>query len=129
LDAIDFVGRVSDVELQQLFATAAVLVNPSSREGFGLVIAEAASAGTPSVVVDGPDNAAVELVEVGVNGAVAESASPTDLAVAIESVILAGEELRRTTLNWYVSASETHNLGASVDELLRRYELAARSKD
>lgn len=129
-DAIDFVGRVSDEELQQLFSTASVLVNPSSREGFGLVIAEAASAGTPSVVVNGPDNAAVELIEIGVNGTVAESPSSTDLAVAIGSVVLAGEELRRTTLDWYISARETHNLAASVDELLRRYDLrAARRRD
>ncbi len=59
---------------------------PSRREGYGLVVIEAASRGTPSVVVAGPDNAAVELVDDGVNGFVAASASPEDLAAAIVRV-------------------------------------------
>ena len=59
---VRFAGRVPDDELDALFAGAAVLVNPSVREGFGLVVAEAAAHGTPSVVVAGDDNAAAELV-------------------------------------------------------------------
>ena len=42
----------------------------------GLIVVEASSKGTPSVVARAPDNAAVELVEDGVNGVIAESASP-----------------------------------------------------
>ena len=53
-------------------------VLPSRREGYGLVVVEAAARGTPSVVVAGPDNAAVELIEEGVNGFVAASADPDD---------------------------------------------------
>ena len=52
------------------------LVLPSRREGYGLVVVEAAALGTPSVVVRGPDNAATELVEDGKNGFVAPSADP-----------------------------------------------------
>jgi glycosyltransferase involved in cell wall biosynthesis len=37
--AMRFAGRVSDEELADLLAGAAVLVNPSAREGFGLVVA------------------------------------------------------------------------------------------
>ena len=44
---------------------------PSRREGYGLVVVEACAAGTPSVVVADPDNAATELIEEGVNGFVA----------------------------------------------------------
>ena len=51
-------------------ATCHVL--PSSREGYGLVVIEAAAYGTPTVVVAGDDNAAVELIEPGVNGFVAQ---------------------------------------------------------
>ena len=47
------------------------LVLPSRREGYGLVVIEAAAHGTPSVVVADPDNAAVELVTEGVNGFIA----------------------------------------------------------
>ena len=62
---------------------AMCMVLPSRREGYGLVVIEAAARGTPSVVVEGPDNAAVELIEEGVNGVVAASASAEDLAAAI----------------------------------------------
>ena len=63
---------------------------PSRREGYGLVVVEACAAGTPSVVVADPDNAATELIEEGVNGFVAPSASPEDLAAAILRVREAG---------------------------------------
>ena len=39
-----------------------------------MIVVEAAARGTPSIVVRGPDNAAVELVEDGVNGVIAASA-------------------------------------------------------
>ncbi len=47
---------------------ALCLLLPSRREGYGLVVVEAAARGTPSVVVAGEDNAAIELIEEGVNG-------------------------------------------------------------
>ena len=47
---------------------ALCLLLTSRREGYGLVVVEAASHGTPSVVVAGEDNAATELIEEGVNG-------------------------------------------------------------
>ncbi len=43
----------------------------SRREGYGLVVVEAAARATPSVVVAGEDNAATELIEEGVNGTIA----------------------------------------------------------
>ncbi len=65
---------------------ALCMVLPSRREGYGLVVVEAASHGTPSIVVADPDNAAVELIEEGVNGFVAASVAPDDLAAAIVRV-------------------------------------------
>ena len=41
------------------------MVPPSRREGYGLVVVEAAARGVPSVVVADPDNAATELVQEG----------------------------------------------------------------
>ncbi len=45
-----------------------VLVLPSTREGFGMVVIEANACGIPVVTVDHPMNAAVDLVIDGVNG-------------------------------------------------------------
>ena len=46
-------------------ASALCMVPPSRREGYGLVVVEAAARGVPSVVVADPDNAATELVQEG----------------------------------------------------------------
>lgn len=119
---IRIAGRVDDDELDRLMASAGVLVNPSRREGFGLVVAEAAAQGTPSVVVAGEDNAAAELVHDGINGFVAPSAAPQDLGSAILRALDAGPALRQSTRDWFARARETENLGRSVDELVRRYE-------
>ena len=119
---VTIAGRVDDDELDRLMTSAAVLVNPSRREGFGLVVAEAAARGTPSVVVAGEDNAAAELVDDGVNGFVAPSSSAADLGSAIRSALDGGAALRTSTLEWFERARELQNLGRSVDELLARYE-------
>ena len=68
-----------------------------------MIVVEAAAQGTPSVVVAGDDNAAVELVEEGVNGVVSPSGSPSDLAAAIVRMVEAGagESPRRSTADWF----------------------------
>ena len=119
-DAIAFLGRVDDDELRRLYRESSVLVNPSAREGFGLVVAEAAAAATPSVVVAGEDNAAAELVVPDVNGAVAADASAASLGDAIVHVVRAGGRLRESTLAWFERERVEHGLARSVDDLLGR---------
>jgi len=118
---VDIRGRVSDQELSDLMARAEALVNPSRREGFGLVVAEAASHGTPSVVVAGEDNAAAELVVDGVNGYVAASVNPDDLGEALARALEGGSALRESTTAWFDDARLTRNLGDSVDQLIDSY--------
>lgn len=48
-EAVLFLGRISDEELHQRMRRASVLAMPSRQEGFGLVYAEAAWHGTPSL--------------------------------------------------------------------------------
>ncbi len=115
------VGRVGDDAVHALMANAVALVNPSAREGFGLVVAEAATFGTPSVVVAGEDNAAVDLVVPGVNGEVAASADAEALAGAISRVVSAGTAMRAQTAKWFDDMRRDHGLEASVDVILARY--------
>jgi L-malate glycosyltransferase len=61
--------ETQDAVLARLRA-ARLLVFPSTREGFGVAVLEAAACGVPSLVVQHPDNAAVELVRHGENGLV-----------------------------------------------------------
>lgn len=120
-DAVRFAGRVPEDELERLMGDAAVLVNPSAREGFGLVVAEAASHGTPSVVVAGEDNAAAELIVDGQNGFVAESAAPDVLGRAIVRAVEGGEALRRSTADWFARERRARSLAGSVAQLVDRW--------
>jgi glycosyltransferase involved in cell wall biosynthesis len=86
-----------------------------------MVVIEAAARGTPSVVVREPDNAAVELVEDGVNGVVAASASPEDLAAAIARVHAAGPALRTSSAEWFARNAKRLSLGASLDAVAAAY--------
>lgn len=117
-------GFVDQDELDEAMRTASCLVNPSSREGYGLVVVEACAVGTPAVLVHGVDNAAVELVEDGVNGTVAATTSPADLGTAIADVVEAGEALRKSTLAWFENASRTRTVRAAGAQILSRLERA-----
>ena len=81
--AVQAPGFVASELVEDAVKRALCFVFPSRREGYGTVVVEAAAVGTPTVVVDAPDNAAVELVEDGVNGIVAKSADPEELGEAI----------------------------------------------
>ena len=52
-DRVIFTGRVSEVELQTLYQGAALYVQPSWTEGFGLPVLEAMQAGVPVITSDG----------------------------------------------------------------------------
>ena len=62
----DFMENYDD--LIGYMKSSKVLVLPSTREGFGMVVIEANACGIPVVTVDHPMNAAVDLVIDGVNG-------------------------------------------------------------
>jgi glycosyltransferase involved in cell wall biosynthesis len=118
--AVAIRGRVATEEVLRTIARASCLLHPSLREGYGLVIVEAASVGTPSVVVAGPENAASELIEEGVNGFVADSAEPGELADVLVKAVRGGAELRESTLRWY----ERHRDELSIESSLAAVEAA-----
>lgn len=120
-DVVDAPGFVDGEIVDQALREATCLLLPSSREGYGLVVIEAASVGTPSVVIEGEDNAAVELIAEGVNGHVAASAAPEDVAAAIVTVHEQGEDLRRRTTAWFTAAAPTLTAEASARTVLEVY--------
>ena len=85
-----FLGRRPQEDVEGAFSRAACIATASEREGYGLIVVEAAARGTPSVVVDGLENAAVELVVDGVNGVVAPEASADSIGSAISTVVRRG---------------------------------------
>ena len=124
-EALDVPGRVDAERVEAALARALVMVLPSRREGYGLVVVEAAAAGTPSVVARDPDNAATDLVSEGENGYVAASASPEDLAAAIERVHAEGHALRERTAAWFRANAERLSLESSLRTVLAGYEADA----
>jgi len=120
-DAVAVPGFVDHDVLDAALRTALCMVLPSSREGYGMVVVEAASKGTPSVVVRGEDNAAVELVEDGVNGVVAASAEPEELARAILRVRAGGRPLRESTCAWFAANARRLSLEHSLGQVAGAY--------
>ncbi len=120
-DAIQVPGFAPTEVVDATIARAMCFLLPSRREGYGLVMVEAAAHGTPSVVVRALDNAAVELIDDGVNGFVAPSSSPQDLADAIWAVHLAGSALRETTQRWFSDNVARMSLRRSLEIALSVY--------
>jgi glycosyltransferase involved in cell wall biosynthesis len=100
---------------------ALCMLSTSSREGYGMVVVEASAHATPSVVVAGADNAAVELVEEGVNGFIAPDSDPETIAAAIVSVHEAGMALRESTARWFSENAERLSLESSLRAVLGSY--------
>jgi glycosyltransferase involved in cell wall biosynthesis len=120
-DRITAPGFVATERINAALRRALCLVLPSRREGYGVVIVEAAAVGTPSVVAAGPDNAAAELVEDGENGFVAASASADDLAAAIVAVHRAGGSLRESTAAWFAANADRLSIESSLRAVLPVY--------
>jgi glycosyltransferase involved in cell wall biosynthesis len=127
-DQVSAPGFVPAEELDERLGRALCLLLPSRREGYGMVVVEAASLGVPSVTVAAPDNAAVEHIEEGVNGFVAPSADPECLAEAILAVAERGAALRASTADWFAANARELSLRNSLERVLESYASAAVSR-
>jgi glycosyltransferase involved in cell wall biosynthesis len=114
-------GQRSEEEVAGALARAACVATASEREGYGLVVVEAAASGTPSVVVAGPENAALELVVDGVNGAVSPTSSPADLAETTVRVVDAGAALRASAKQWFDENTSNLVVESSIEQVLEAY--------
>jgi glycosyltransferase involved in cell wall biosynthesis len=110
-------GELVDADMRR----ALCVLLPSEREGYGMVVVEASAHATPAVVVAAPDNAAVELVEDGVNGVIAHSADPETIAAAIVRVHEAGMEMRESTAHWFAENARDLSLESSLKIVLESY--------
>jgi glycosyltransferase involved in cell wall biosynthesis len=107
--------------LDSMMRRALCMLLTSRREGYGLVVVEAAARGTPSVVVAGKDNAATELIVEGVNGTVVQRADPQAIADAIVRISEAGPALRESTARWFAENAERLSLESSLRAVLELY--------
>ena len=120
-------GFAASETVDEEMRRAMCMLLTSRREGYGLVVVEAAARGTPSIVVAGEDNAATELIEDGVNGFVALSAEPESIAEAIALVHDAGAALRESTARWFAKNADSLSLESSLRKVLEVYAGGERS--
>jgi glycosyltransferase involved in cell wall biosynthesis len=121
-NAVAAPGFVDAGEVDRALRRALCMVLPSEREGYGLIVVEASARGTPSIVVRAPDNAALELVDDGVNGVVADSAAPDELAAAILRVHREGLGLRERTCEWFARNATRLSIDSSLERVIATYE-------
>jgi glycosyltransferase involved in cell wall biosynthesis len=124
-DAVEVRGRVAAGEVMATISAAACLLNPSEREGYGLVIVEAAALGTPTIVVAGPENAATELIEPGVNGFVAGSHDAEELAGLLVKAVREADRLGASTQAWYEENRRALSLQRSIETIESAYAALA----
>lgn len=79
---VKLLGRVDEKKKLELLANAFVLIVPSLKEGWGLVVTEAAKLGTPSIVYD--VDGLRDSVKDGITGYVVENGNPEAITEKIE---------------------------------------------
>lgn len=99
--SIQYFGKVSQEEKTELMRRAHILCVSSVKEGWGLVVTEAGSQGTPAVVYD--VDGLRDSVRDGVTGLVCREDTPEGLARSICEIFLDGEkyeEYRKAAYEW-----------------------------
>lgn len=120
--AIGAPGFVPEDEVERELRRASCLVLPSTREGFGLAVIEAAARGVPSIVTRAPDNAATELVVEGENGFVVDDAAPATLAAAIVRAVRAQPEVAERAAAWLARERDRFSVAAAAATIEGSYE-------
>jgi len=109
-----FAGFLSGRGLSQWYASADLLVFPSTTETFGNVVLEAMASGTPAIV---PGEGGVkELVKEGINGFIVKPHSSVDLANTIEFALLNREMLAR--MGWEAKKQAEKRSWAEANQAL-----------
>jgi len=127
-DVVRARGFTDAATLDAEMRRAMCVLLPSRREGYGMVVVEAAARGTPSIVVAGEDNAASELIAEGLNGMIVARADPAAIADAIVEIHEAGLAMRESTVAWYSEHAEELSLETSLAVVLAGYRRAARRR-
>lgn len=113
-EKVHFLGVRDDIP--DLMAAADVLVHSSTREGFGLVVAEAQAAGLPVVATD--VGGVGEIVRDCVSGYLVEPEDPEQMADAIFKLVIDQEAATRMGMLGKRWVEESY----SIDRCAARYE-------
>ena len=118
----ELLGYLERGELYERVARAHCLLVPSVREGWGLVVVEAGSLGTPSVGYDVPGLR--DSIRDGVTGALAAPGDPADMARRAVELVLDRDRYEATAREARTWADRL-SWDATASDLLRRLEAVA----
>lgn len=111
---VEFQGFVPDEKLQMLYQTAAVYVQPSLHEGFGMSVAEAMLAGCVPVVTRRGSLPEV----VGDCGFYIDDPTPKNLAQAIQQALIAPYALRQRAREHILAHFPMQKRSAAIQRLI-----------
>jgi glycosyltransferase involved in cell wall biosynthesis len=115
-DYVEVLETAPQDQLDLCFEKSFVLIHPSKREGYGLAMIEAAERGIPTILIDYPENASVDL-EISPEY-VSQNADPASLAEILMDVF-SSQELDHSRLKlWAKEVLPKMNANKSVDELI-----------
>jgi len=114
-DRVHFEAVDGHEAVQARLRASRLLVFPSTREGFGVVVLEANACGVPALVVRHDDNAALELIHDGENGFVTQLDAEA-IATSIRSYL--DDELAQVRMSRAArTVAEAYSWGAYVDRM------------
>jgi glycosyltransferase involved in cell wall biosynthesis len=118
-------GFVPPGELGAYYERASVVVCPSHREGYGVVVREAMAYGRP--VVASAVGGLLDAVEDGVTGLLVPPRDPVAVRTAIESLLADAELRQRLGAAARAAARERFSWSASTERTLDTYRNASRA--
>jgi len=119
---VDFRGFVSDEEKLELMSQSHCLIFPSLREGWGLIITEAAAVGTPSIVFDSAGTR--DAVDGGRAGYLCKSKSVDSIVSHMRDIIEGKDSYGDMRKRAYEFSKKFHwdNTGRAFDDFMRAVE-------
>ena len=123
-DIVEFTGHVSETEKARQVDRAWVLALPSLKEGWGLVVMEAASRGVPAVAYADAGGVTESIVD-GVTGVLVEGGE-TEFAAALDAILT--DSSRRDAMGQHARArSAEFSWDASAEAFVDVLETAVRA--
>jgi glycosyltransferase involved in cell wall biosynthesis len=117
---VNLIENASEDEVESCFEKSFALIHPSKQEGYGLVVIEAAERGIPTILIDYPCNASLDL------GISPDYFSKTDDPIALAILILQAFENQEQNYiqlkNWNDAVLPKLNADKSVDSLVSIFE-------
>jgi glycosyltransferase involved in cell wall biosynthesis len=113
---VHLIENASQTQLDTCFSRSFVLLHPSKREGYGLAMIEAAEKGIPTILINYPENASVDL---GISTEfVTQSEDPNDIAKLLNQAYSVQEGTYSKLKDWVSFELPKIDAIKSVDELI-----------